>query len=165
MDLEFKRKTCFRTPDSVFQFEVMPLGLKNAPSTFTRMMGSVLRDLKLKTLILYLERRSDLQGLVRRTASSFERSPVAFPQGKSESRAAKCCFAAEQLKFLGYLVSAESILPNPENVSSIANCERPTTLKGVRSFLGAASFYRKFCEGFNRLAAPLLLHKNEQPFV
>lgn len=47
-------KTAFRTPDGIFMFLVMPLGLRCAPSTFSRLMDEVFGDLKYKSLILYL---------------------------------------------------------------------------------------------------------------
>lgn len=52
---EDKVKTAFVTPDGVSEFNVMPFGLSNAPATFERMMDSVLRGLRWKVCLCYLD--------------------------------------------------------------------------------------------------------------
>lgn len=50
-----KEKTAFATPDGLYEFNVMPFGLCNAPATFERMIDNVLRGLKWKTCLCYLD--------------------------------------------------------------------------------------------------------------
>lgn len=165
MSPESKSKTCFRTPDGIYQFEVMPFGLKCAPSTFCRLMDNVLGDLKFKTLILYLddiEIFSDTfeEHLVR-LRTVLERLKAA----RLKLKPSKCHFAQRELKFLGHIVSAEGRRPDPDNVRSISEFPRPRNLKETRSFVGAAAHYRKYIKDFGKLAAPLhqLTHK-DHPF-
>ncbi|KAK9717374.1 hypothetical protein QE152_g23777 [Popillia japonica] len=79
---------------------------------------------------------------------------------------AKCQFAKQSIKYLGHVVSASGIQTDPEKVAAISQISPPKSVKDVRSFLGAASWYRKFVPNFARITAPLvqLLKKNQRWF-
>ncbi|CCE30417.1 uncharacterized protein CPUR_04265 [Claviceps purpurea 20.1] len=69
----------------------------------------------------------------------------------------KCNFGVTEVKYLGFIVEAgREIRPDPEKIATIRTWERPTRVKGVRSFLGFANFYREFIPKFSDLAGPLL---------
>ena len=76
----------------------------------------------------------------------------------------KCEFWLKQVAFLGHIVSAEDITMYPAKVEAITKWPRPTTVTEVRSFLGLAGYYRRFVEGFSKLALPLtqLMRKGEK---
>lgn len=59
----------------------------------------------------------------------------------------KCTLFQKNVTLLGYIVSSEGILPNPDNISKILQWSRPTTAK-VRQLLKMDSFYRKFIKDF-----------------
>ena len=67
----------------------------------------------------------------------------------------KCLFASGRTKYLGHIISAEGIAPDPDKVAAIVQFPTPKNVKELRRFLGMASFYRKFVEGFARVAGPL----------
>nr|GEV83648.1 putative reverse transcriptase domain-containing protein [Tanacetum cinerariifolium] len=74
-------------------------------------------------------------------------------------------FVVEQcVAFLGHIVSAEGIMMDPTKVKAITKWPRPMSVTEVRSFLGLAGYYRRFVEGFSRLALPLtkLMRKGEK---
>ena len=77
----------------------------------------------------------------------------------------KCRFAYEELKFLGHVVNAKGVLPDPAKTSAIANFPRPKEKKGVRRFLGLCAYYGRFVANFARIAEPLTrLTKDSTPF-
>ena len=57
--------------------------------------------------------------------------------------------------FLGHVVSADGIYVDPQKVEAVENWEQPTRVTEVRSFLGLAGYYRRFIEGFSKIAGPL----------
>ena len=74
----------------------------------------------------------------------------------------KCEFWLDQVVFLGHVISEAGIFVDPSKVEAVVDWARPTNVSEVRSFLGLASYYRRFVEGFSRIAAPLtqLTRKN-----
>lgn len=59
------------------------------------------------------------------------------------------------MKYLGHGVSAEGVSTDPEKVAAVRDWKRPINLAELRSFLGFASYYRRFKGGFSNMAAPL----------
>jgi hypothetical protein len=67
----------------------------------------------------------------------------------------KCEFGKDKIKFLGHEVSAKGISPVDDKIKIISEPQPPTTVKGVRQFLGLACYYRKHILNFSKIAAPL----------
>ena len=65
----------------------------------------------------------------------------------------KCEFWLDQVVFLGHVISEAGISIDPSKVEAVVDWARPTNVSEVRSFLGLASYYRRFVEGFSRIAA------------
>ncbi|GKE51559.1 retrotransposon protein, putative, ty3-gypsy subclass [Tanacetum coccineum] len=85
-------------------------------------------------------------------------------QEKLYAKFSKCEFWLSKVAFLGHIVSAEGITMDPAKVEAITKWPRPTSVTEVRSFLRLAGYYRRFVEGFSRLALPLtkLMRKGEK---
>ena len=67
----------------------------------------------------------------------------------------KCEFAKSEIKLLGYQISAEGMISDPDKVAAIEALEQPTTISKFRGFLGAVGFFRKYIQGFGQIAKPL----------
>ncbi|KAL0561549.1 hypothetical protein IC582_001983 [Cucumis melo] len=74
----------------------------------------------------------------------------------------KCDFWLDRVVFLGHVVSVEGICVDPQKTEVVDKWKRPTSVTEIRSFLGLAGYYRRFVEGFSKLALPLtnLIRKN-----
>ena len=74
----------------------------------------------------------------------------------------KCEFWVKQVTFLGHVISKDGVSVDPSKVEAVSNWPRPTTVTEIRSFLGMDGYYRRFVEGFSRIAGPLttLTRKN-----
>ncbi|WVZ68334.1 hypothetical protein U9M48_017290 [Paspalum notatum var. saurae] len=81
---------------------------------------------------------------------------------KLYAKFSKCDFWIEEVKFLGHVISNGGIAVDQSKVSEVQNWKIPEDVKGIRSFLGLAGYYRRFIEGFSMIAKPMtaLLEKN-----
>ena len=155
LHLRDRVKTAFVTPDGLFQFRVMPFGLCNAPASFQRMMDAVLGPLKWQTCLVYMD---DILIFADTFEEHLDRIATVLEAIEAAGlllQAPKCLFASSQTKYLGHIIDASGVLPDPDKVQALQQFPTPTCVKEVRRFLGVASFYRRFIEGFARLSDPL----------
>ena len=79
---------------------------------------------------------------------------------------AKCTFFSDSVEYLGHIISADGMGPAPSKVAAVQDFAPPTTVTGVRAFLGLAGFYRRFVWAFSVVAEPLIeLTRTKAPFV
>ena len=76
----------------------------------------------------------------------------------------KCEFWLDEITFLGYIISKGGISVDPAKVTAIVGWKIPSSVMEVRSFLGLAGYYRRFIEGFSKIAKPMtsLLEKGKE---
>ncbi|XP_074318118.1 uncharacterized protein LOC141654909 [Silene latifolia] len=148
-------KTAFKTKYGLYEWTVMPFGLTNAPSTFMRLMNEVLKAFLGKFVVVYLDDiliySQNLEEHLKHLRLVFETLRKQKLYGKRE----KCCFLEEKVLFLGYVVSGEGVEVDQSKVEAIRSWPTPKTVTEVRSFLGLASFYRRFIRDFSTLASPM----------
>jgi transposase InsO family protein len=165
MDEESIPKTAFACSEGFFEFNVMPFGLCNAPATFQRAMNSVLAGLTWKCCLVYMDDilvfSRDFDDHVRAVKLVMDRL---LDQGLL-LKFKKCSFLKKSILFLGHIVKAEGIQPDPSKVSRLREFPKPTNPTEVRAFLGLAGYYRKFVRNFGTLAAPLYELTEKKGFV
>ncbi|GKF33664.1 reverse transcriptase domain-containing protein, partial [Tanacetum coccineum] len=124
IDPKDQEKTTFTCPYGTFAYRRMPFGLCNAPGTFQRCMMEIFHDMIEKTM----ERCEDTN-----LSLNWEKSPFMVKEGI----------------VLGHKISKSGLEVDRAKVEVIAKLTHPTTVKGVRSFLGHAGFYRRFIQDFS----------------
>ena len=150
-----KEKTAFCTPFGLFEFNRMPFGLCNAPGTFQRLMERIFGDQSLQSLLLYLD---DIVIFSTTFTQHLQRLDLVLGRLRHHQlklKLSKCCFFQAEVQYLGHVVSAAGVATDPGKIRAVAEWPTPRTLKELRAFLGFASYYRRFVEGFAGLAAPL----------
>ena len=159
-------KTAFSTAEGLFEFVVMPFGLCNAPATFQRLMEAVLAGLIPETCLPYID---DVLVMAKTFDSHLERLRVVFLQFRNSGlklKAKKCHLAQSMVRYLGYIVSEKGISADPSKVAAVREFPIPENLQSLRSFLGLASYYRRFIPCFSSVAHPLYaLTKKDAPFI
>ena len=165
MDEDSKAITAFQAGNYFFEYEVMPFGLKNAPSAFQRMITQVLAGHLWVDCFVYIDD-------IVIGGATLERHLEVLRQVLERLRAAnlllkpkKCHFLKSKVRVLGFIVSREGVEADLEKVRAVRDFPTPLHLKAVRSFLGLCSYYRRFIRGFAQMAAPLhALSKKDVPF-
>ncbi|KAK3726383.1 hypothetical protein QZH41_005098 [Actinostola sp. cb2023] len=150
-----RHKTAFTTPMGLFEYTRMPFGLNNSPATFQRLMQNIFRDDLLQILLVYLD---DIIVYSSNVAEHLGRLEHVFQKLREHGlkiEPKKCSFFKTKVNYLGHVVSAEGIETDPAKTEVVANWTVPKTLKEVRSFLGFASYYRRFVPEFAKTAKPL----------
>lgn len=147
---EDKEKTAFSTPYGLYEFNVMPFGLTGAPGLFQRLMENVLKGLQFENCLIYLDDvvifSSSFNEHLQRLRFVFDR----FRESGLKLKLTKCHFAGRSVKCLGHIVSDKGIMTDPDKIEVIRTWPQPTTARDVKSFLGLASYYRRFIKGHSR---------------
>ena len=150
-----RAKTAFCTPFGLFEWNRMPFGLCNAPGTFQRLMERLFGDQQCQTLLLYLD---DIVIFSSTVAQHLERMEVVLGRLQRENlkaKLSKCDFFRSEVRYLGHVISSKGVATDPSKIEAVAEWRRPATITEVRSFVSFASYYRRFVEGFAKVAAPL----------
>ena len=155
MDIADREKTAFTTRHGLFEFQVMPFGLCNAPGTFQRLMEFVLAGLQWQTCLVYLDDvivySRDFDEHLKRLREVFE----GLRQASLKLKPSKCFLLQPRVPYLGHVISAEGVKTDPEKVKAVQQWPVPSKVTDVRSFLGSASYYQRFIKNFEEIAAPL----------
>ena len=151
-----KEKTAFCTSSSqLFEFNQVPFGLCNAPTTFSRLMDRVLVGLHWETCLFYLDDiivfAATFEEHLARLRQVFER----LRHAQLKLDAEKCTFAAKKVSYLGHRVTSEGLLPDPTLLAAIKEIAPPKNATEVHSFLGLAGYYRRYVKNFATIAGPL----------
>ena len=153
---EDQRKTAFRTRYGHYEWKVMPFGLCNAPATFQRMMNDVFRDLLDVCLVIYLDDILIFSESEEQHETHLRQVLQRLRQHRLVAKPKKCVFGRKRVEFLGYVIEDGILQMENSKVEAINNWPTPfKCLKDIRSFLGSASYYRKFIPKFASIAAPL----------
>ncbi|RWS23235.1 hypothetical protein B4U80_04694 [Leptotrombidium deliense] len=145
----------FITQDTLCHFNLLPFGLKSAPTFFQRVMDYVLSGLKWSIVVVYLDdlvvMGYSFDALIKNTGSVLQR----FADFGLTIKASKCKFGVTAVTFLGHVISCKGIMMDRNKVSAILKMEPPTTKRDIRVFLGKVGFYGRFHKNLQVVAQPL----------
>ncbi|KAA3678006.1 uncharacterized protein DEA37_0008956 [Paragonimus westermani] len=150
-------KTAFVVPSGLYEFETMPFGLTNAPATFQRLMQQVLGDLIPKQCLVYLDDVIVHGRTVDEHLHNLSNVLSRLAEAGLKLNPAKCSFMRTEVKYLGHVISQSGVSCDPEKVRKVKEWPTPESVEEIRSFLGLASYYRRFVPRFSHIAKPLTL--------
>ncbi|GKA22978.1 putative reverse transcriptase domain-containing protein [Tanacetum coccineum] len=148
-------KTAFRTRYGHYEFQLMPFGLTNAPAVFMDLMNHVCKPYLDKFVIVFID---DILIYSRNEKEHEEHLKTILELLKKEelyAKFSKCEFWINTVKFLGHVIDSSGIHVDPAKIEAVKNWASPTTPSEIRQFLGLAGYYRRFIEGFSKIAKPM----------
>ena len=156
MDEADIHKTAFRAGSSgLYEFTHMPFRLSNAGASFCHLMEMCLGDQQYLTLLFYLDDICVFSSSIDEMLNRVEMVLKHLQDFNLKIKPKKSFFFQPKVLFLGHTLSKEGISPNPEKVQKVKDWPVPSNVKEVHSFLGLASYYRRFIPQFAKWANPL----------
>ncbi|GJW22931.1 hypothetical protein Tco_0033553 [Tanacetum coccineum] len=148
-------KTAFRTRYGYYEFQVMPFGLTNAPVVFMDLINWVCRPyldkfviVSINDILIYSKTKEEHDVHLRLILELLKKEEL-------YAKFSKCDFWLSKVQFIGHVIDSEGIHVDLAKIESIKDWESPKTPTEIRQFLGLASYYRRFIEGFSKIAKPM----------
>jgi len=148
-------KTAFKTPLGLYEFKVLPMGLTNSPAVFQRAMNSMFKDKIDRYVLVYLDDILVFSKTPEEHVHHLRSVLQTLREHQYYIKPTKCDFFKPELKYLGHIVSAEGIKPDPKKVEAIAKWPVPNDTHQLRTFLGLSNYFRRFIQGYSKLVLPL----------
>nr|GEV14058.1 putative reverse transcriptase domain-containing protein [Tanacetum cinerariifolium] len=149
-------KTAFRTRYGHYEFQVMPFGLTNAPAVFMDLMNRVYKPYLDKFMIIFID---DILIYSKDEKEHKEHLKAILELLKKEklyAKIPKCEFWIPKVQFLGHVIDNRGIHVDPAKIESIKDWPSPKTPIEIRQFLGLVGYYRRFIEGFLKIAKSMI---------
>ncbi|GJS95227.1 putative reverse transcriptase domain-containing protein [Tanacetum coccineum] len=145
----------FRTRYGHYEFQVMSFGLTNAPAVFMDLMNRVCKPYLDKFVIVFID---DILIYSKNKQEHAEHLKLILELLKKEqlyAKFSKCEFWIPKVQFLGHVIDSQGIHVDPAKIESVKDWASPKSATEIRQFLGLAGYYRRFIEGFSKIAKPM----------
>ncbi|GJU02386.1 putative reverse transcriptase domain-containing protein [Tanacetum coccineum] len=149
-------KIAFRTRYGHYEFQVMPFGLTNAPAVFMDLMNRVCKPYLDKFVIVFID---DILIYSKDEKEHEEHLKAILELLKKEqlyAKFSKCEFWIPKVLFLSHVIDNRGIRVDPAKIESIKDWASPKSPTEIRQFLGLAEYYRRFIEGFSKIAKSMM---------
>ncbi|KAF9762574.1 Retrovirus-related Pol polyprotein from transposon 17.6 [Nosema granulosis] len=144
----------------------MPQGFKNVPATFQRAMQLILSDLLEKACLVYIDDILVYGDTMEQHDENLNKVLERLNEYNLEENKEKRVERVENIRFLGYEISYNSVKPSIKRAQGIMSYKSPTTRKELQRFIGMINYDRHFVKGLSELLAPLYrLLSKEMKFV
>ncbi|GJV35043.1 putative reverse transcriptase domain-containing protein [Tanacetum coccineum] len=148
-------KAAFRTRYDHYEFQVMPFGLTNAPTVFMDLMNQECKPYLEKFVIVFID---DILIYSKNKKEHEEHLKAILELLKKEelyAKFSKCEFWLPKVQFFGHVIDSQGIHMDPAKIESIKDWASPKTPTEIQKFLGLVGYYRRFIEGFSKIAKPM----------
>jgi hypothetical protein len=132
----------------------MSFGLTNAPYFFMYLMNSVFIDYLDKFVVVFI---NDILIYSQNEEEHEEHLTMVLQWLREHQLYAKLSkyeFWISEVLFLGHIINQDELAVDPKKVVDILNWKAPRDVRGIKSFIGMAGYYRRFIKGFSKIARP-----------
>ena len=149
------QKTAFITHVGLYKMINMPFGLCNAPSTYHRLMMSVLQGLIGRICLAYLDDVIVFSKRCDKHVNDLRAGLDRIRDAGLNLKPAKCKLFCEQVLYLQHVISTAGVSPNPAKLRLLADWPLPTTVRELQSIFGFVNFYSDFIDEQTALTSSL----------
>jgi ribonuclease HI len=155
-------KTTFITKYGLYEFTDMSFGLTNAPAYFMYLMNSVFMDYLDKFVVVFIDDILVYSQSEQEHEEHLRKVLQRLRDCQLYAKLSKCEFWISEVLFLGHIINRDGLVVDPMKVAAILDWKAPKDVRGIKSFIGMASYYRRFIKGFFKIVRPMtaLLAKN-----
>jgi hypothetical protein len=133
----------------------MSFGLTNAPSFFMNLMNSVFMDYLDKFVVVFIDDILIYSQSEEEHVDHLKKVLQRLREHQLYAKLSKCEFWIDEVMFLGHIINKDGLAMDPKKVVDILNWKAPIDARGIKSFIGMAGYYRRFIEGFSKIAKPM----------
>ena len=148
------------TPSGLWQWKVMPMGVKNGNAAFQRMMEWVLKDLPNATPfvddVIIASGGDTIEEAIENHRKDLEDVMKTFREHQLVCDMSKVKMFVAEVEFCGHILGHGQRRPNPDKLKALEKWARPVTVTELRSFLGFCNWYHDYVDQFAEVAAPLM---------
>ncbi|GJR43615.1 reverse transcriptase domain-containing protein [Tanacetum coccineum] len=160
-----QEKTTFTCPFGTYSYRRMPFSLCNAPATFQRSMLAIFHDMIEESMEVFMDDFSVFGKSFDNCLKNLDKMLQHYKDANLVLNWEKCYFMVKEGIVLGHEVSGAGLEVDKAKIDLISKLSPPTNVKGIRSFLGHASFYRCFIKDLSKITRPLTkLLEKDTPF-
>eukprot|EP00253_Pinus_taeda_P026609 PITA_26609 len=148
-------KTAFRTRYGHYEFVVLPFGLTNAPATFMCLMTGIFHPYLDQFVLIFIDDILIYSCTIEEHHEHLRIVLQTLREHQLYAKFSKCDFLKVEIQYLGHIITKDGIAVDPKKIKAIMEWPVPKDVADVRSFMGLAGYYRRFVEGFSKVAFPI----------
>jgi hypothetical protein len=133
----------------------MSFGLMNAPAFFMNLMNSVFMDYLDKFVVVFIDEILIYSQSEEEHKDHLRMVLQRLREHQLYAKLRKCDFWIDEVMFLGHIINKDGLVVDLKKMADILDWKAPTNARGIKSFIGMAGYYRRFIEGFSKIAKPM----------
>lgn len=149
-----RHKTAFCTQNGKYEFNVLPMGLADAPAIFVSLMNTIFGDLR-EIVQVYFDDILVKGRTINELAHNLDIVMHKLREYNLKLKWEKCQFGVTELVYLGHFITGETVRPDPSKVHAISRMAIPKTLRQLQSLLGTFNHYSRYVPDYATIVAPL----------
>ena len=174
VDKKDQQKTAFSVDNGHYEFKRMPFGLKNAPSTFQRLVDNILREnVSKKECMVYMDDIIVFSNGLEEHIKNLRSVLLKLKQARLKIQLDKCEFLRKEVEFLGHTINEDGVSPNQDKIKTINELKLPKSETEIKRFLGMTGYYRRFIKNYAHIAKPMtkflkkdsVVNLNDQTYI